>query len=152
MFTAHFALEIVTDVRQRFARDGQNLHVADVDQVQLRGDPAGVVRRITQRRRQQDGAEQGRFDRKGNGLGDAKQFRIFLFRRGLRNAQRFVGEQGADPHALRPGADAFAIRTAIVRGHHPALGAVHEHPGAASFFLEPVAQRSDQIGAENPSG
>src|SRR5206468_9305769 len=44
----------------------------------------------------------------------------------------------------------FAFGRAIVGGDHASLGAVHEQPDAAAFFLETLPERTDQIRTENP--
>ena len=54
VLSLHVPLEVVADVRQGFAGDGEDLGVADVDQVHARGDRLVVVVRVFQRRTQDD--------------------------------------------------------------------------------------------------
>src|SRR5438477_11343759 len=51
----------------------------------------------------------------------------------------------ADAHALRPGAEVLALRTAIVRRDHAALRAVHEETDPGPFLSQLVVERTDQV-------
>src|SRR6266700_4201070 len=145
---AHLAFKVVTYVRQGLARDGEDLGIAKVYQVELRGH--------TLRRRSGDagqflyeGTHQGRIHRKRESPCCTIELRRRLLRRVLDDAQSLIAQQPADALAFVPSPSLTTIGQAVVRGHHAALSAVHKDTRASAFRRNSVVKRPDQVGAAN---
>ena len=109
MAAVHLSFEIVADVGQCFAGDGEDLCIGDVYDVYLRGNIMAV---------QQLKAQWGCLDNSTEqfGIHGKNDFCICTIQMwigkdaGIRDyTERFVGEKAADAKALVPGTEVFAI-------------------------------------------
>ena len=143
---------------QSLAGDGQDLGIAQIDEIDSRVDRMVVVVGILERRADDHSPHQLGFHRKPHVDRIAEQTRVLLFRRVFDDAQSLSSpSSGRSAGILPTTANRSSTRARIPRlvqipvvgGDHAPLGTVHEDRRAAGRCLELLAKRADQIRAEN---
>ena len=149
MPAGHLALEVVADVRQRLAGDGENLCVANLHEVHMGGDRLLVRLGQAQRGGFHDGQQHRRVDRQRYVPTGATDRGIRLRGGTADNSQRLIGEQVPDALALFPSLHILPVRPAHIGGDHAAQCTVHENAGATAVRRQAVVQRPDHVRAED---